>query len=720
MPLEQFWTRVGMVSDGQLTPDPRKKQRTADVIGTGHDLMGPMVGECRYVLSTHIAEYSRLLRLAILLSLIVLGVLPQHTSAQGRPNIILILTDDQGIDAVDGPGWPNDLSVHTPNLRALAGNGRVFSTTRTNPFCSPTRACMLTGRMGLSTGVNGVVSLNVPQKIYVSMQGSERTIAEIVRASGYYTIHIDKWHLGFHTPFGQHPLQQGYEDFVDDREYIDTDDPIEVGDELMSTMVDLAVEKVRNRPDPDQPYLLIFWIRDPHSRNDKSGREPLKWWKVQEDLLPSGERYYNDNPELDTNLSRYRAVVEALDTEIGRLLRSLGVTDSAMRYRQASDTIVLFTADNGTPTEVSPYGERAKGSLYEPGVRVPMVAFGERVPAGRDTTLVSHVDFFDTICDIASIPQADRGNMLRESMSFADCIGWSTTDLPDRRFTISSRGSREATRHLVALADHKWKLICAGGSEGLNSPQSDEFYNLAADPGELNNLLRSGMNETQLEIYFTMRDQVVNYWPSAVCKPLLRHVDVPSIDALTLVSDGRRSVETLGVGHRVDESGPAMEARALLRFDIASLDDLLPPGRSMDDVEFAQIIMTFDRDSVTTDNSETGPIRAFPMIAPWSEESDWDDVADRFAEGISVGKVDLPPFIIPVTEPLLDGVPLPPNGPLSLGQSDSLLEIIRQWHSDPSTDHGVIVIADPIRNLPGDQAVTLKTSSFLRLTLRPR
>lgn len=176
-----------------------------------------------------------MLRGMTLAALAVNSSLTASALAQNRPNLIFILTDDQGVDAIQ---WPLDTghpSVQTPTMNALAAQGVSFASCRVNPNSSPMRACLMTGRSTLDTGVVGVIGRYTPlagmgnpcestpltgtaAKVTnrLALQTQERTIAEVLQDMGYYTILIDKWHLGYNegvepTPEdrGLLPTQQG-------------------------------------------------------------------------------------------------------------------------------------------------------------------------------------------------------------------------------------------------------------------------------------------------------------------------------------------------------------------------------------------------------------------------------------------------------------------------------------------------------------------------------
>lgn len=635
--------------------------------------------------------------------------------AAAPPNIIMILADDQGVDAIEGAAWSNELQCHTPNLAFLAAHGCSFSNARVNPLCSPSRAMILSGRGALQTGVTNVLHSNRPEYALFSLQGYERTIGEVLQDVGYYTLLIDKWHAG--VTDDQLPLAQGFDVYRPKKKYLRLDDPIDVGDEHITRMVEYAIHDVNNRPDPNAPYCLFFWSADPHSRKDDSGREPLGWWRVDPALLPSGEQYYHKNPDKDTERDRYRAVVEAMDTELERMLFRLGVTTADGVYNPESNTVVFYLGDNGTPKQVAPRKSHAKGSLYEGGINVPLFVFGQNVPSdGRVVDrLISGLDLFDTIADIAGIPMEMRGEFPRQGMSFADEIGWSSQSLPWRQYTISSRSLSSPPESLVALADSRFKLICKGGNERPVQLRTDGFYDMQSDPREETNLVEVGMNSEQQVAYLEMRDAVMDYWNSAVSEATEIHADVPITDHYSINSLNEKQTK-LVVGHINPGQGDAVEARSFVRFDFDQIDQYLPEGKTMDDVVAARIILVFDSDSLAPDETDTGEITAYVMREPWSwKEKTWDELVNGYRKDLPIGTVDLTPHIIPdIMEH--SGVPLPEGATISLGSSSTLLDVVRMWANDWTNNRGVVLIASPIDSIPGDQQVSFKNVAGLRLT----
>lgn len=650
---------------------------------------------------------------------IIGGLYPASLFAQDPPNIIVILTDDQGMDAIEGSFWSNDLDVNTPLLASFASQGRVFRNARVNPKCSPTRAGLMTGRSAFRTGVTGVVNLHqpTPDRDLVSLASTETTIAEILDAQGYYNILIDKWHIGWLASLGQQPVNQG---FHLSHNYMDSshlDDPVAVGDEHLTRSVNQAVTAVQNRPDPNEPYSVFFWSIDPHRRVDQSGREPLLWWKVDSSLHPSGEDYYAD-PD-DSNLPRYRAVVEAMDTEIGRMLRELGVTDENNLYDPASNTIVFFLSDNGTPGEVAMRPERSKGTLYEGGVRVPFFVFGAGVPSDGliIDRQVTHTDIYDTICDIVEVDPAQRGDRPRDSFSFADDLGYTGPGI-DRVLTMCSEGNADPKLQRVSLTDGQYKLITPAGSTGLASLHIDEFYDIVLDPGEDNNLVGS-MTTEQYDRYIVMRDEISSHWPSSVARATEIIVDIPSTHVASLDSTNAARIDGFAaVGLNEVSPGTWVRSRMYARFDIESWAEYFPPDKDISDVVDAQIVLSWESDTPTANATESGVISAFPATTNWwNRRRSWDQLESAFLDQ-AVGSLDIAPHVIPSPAGnKLSGMPLERWTPISLGHSDALVTLVNFWVTDPNANHGIALLADQATT-PGDQRILVRVDATLRLTIQ--
>lgn len=665
------------------------------------------------------SRYSATCIMAALLGGLGAGIQPAFADP---PNIIVIIADDLGTEAIEGAAWGNELECHTPNLARWASEGRMFSNARVYPVCSPTRAALMTGREAHRTGVVGVLWPDTaePTRRALSLQPQERTIAEALREADYNTILIDKWHLAWDEGAGLMPEEQGFDVFHD---YLDTmhlDDPIAVGDEHISLSVDQAIDAVRNRQRRSDPYALFFSTIDPHQRDDPSRREDYLWWKVDDRLLPSGENYYA--PHNESNRNRYRAVVESLDTELFRLLHELDVVDSQGRYRRSSDTVVFFLADNGTPRQVSVAGPRAKGSVFDRGTRVPLFVFGEDVPddGAIEDRLVSAVDLYETIADVAELGSWERGSAPRDSRSFADRIGYDQTG-EDRRVSISVDGHADnPALSRAAITNGRFKLIARGGGPGLARLSGDEFYDLIADPEETTNLVVSGMNTNERSEFFALRDELCNQWPSAVSARASIQVDIPIEDIMWIDEEDNQGTNTLPLGFYHPGRQDEREFRVLVKFDVERLDRLMPPNKSIDDMVAAQILFGFSRESAESDETDTGVITIHPMVDSWSSSggTQWRDVNNEYDAGQVLGRIDFAPHIIPDPRGSRQfGVPIAFGTPVSFGQSDDLIDQVQEWYDRPWRNDGVILIAEPLPGVDGDQRVFLMNRAAIRITL---
>ncbi len=647
------------------------------------------------------------------------GALVAISAAHGQssPNVVVIVTDDQGIEAIAGANWPNDLNCRTPNLAALASRGRVFINARSCPVCSPTRASMLSGRSTFRTGVVGVLweETAQPDSNRLALQTHEKTIAEVLKDRGYFTMLSDKWHVGWDKNAGLMPDRQGFDVYLDYHDSIDRDRSDEVGDEHMSYIIDQTVDRILRRSNPNQPYALFFWSIDPHQRVDDREKDPMKWWRVSNSLLPSGENYYAD----DTNRNRYRAVVEALDTELARMLRQLGVINASNQYIESSNTVVFFTSDNGSPPAASVDPVHAKSTVYERGTRVPMFVFGENVPADGafDTRLTMPEDFFETIADVVGATPTQRGTLPRTSFSFADAIGYSTNTLPRRPYAFATQSHEDVpTLARTGVTDGTWKLIVRAGGANLAPLSGDEFYDLRTDPTERQNLVALGMNSAQRVEYLRLRDAVTDAWPTAIGAKTEKQIDVPITNILSLNSANQRSTTTMTQGHLNPGRTGASESRIFIRFNTDRIDQLLPPGKTINDVTGAQVLVAFRND--TLPGSDSGAITLRAMTTNWwTGTPSWTSLLSAFDGSTTLGFADLAPNIVPNPAGSQQmGMPMPTGTPVSFGHSADLLTLVRQWHDSPTSNNGVVLIAAPLTDLTGDQRITFLANAGLRLT----
>ncbi len=376
-------------------------------------------------------------------------------------NLLVILADDMGWHDV---GFAGNRIIETPHLDSLAKRGTVFTEACASaPNCAPTRACLLTGQYTPRHGVYTVVDeRHMPgsphHKVLAADSRSDLateavTVAEALRDGGYATGMVGMWNLGRGrrgptTPEGQgfgfckQPKDIGF----DNDAYRDSR-----GRELTQVMADECVSFIRSSK--DRPWFLYF---APHAVHAPYDPKP--------ELVEKYRRRGSPNPE-------HAATVEALDAAFGSILKTLA------ELNLDRNTLVIFTSDNGgEPGLVAPL-RGSKGSLYQGGLRVPMVAAGPGVrPGARCDTAVLSMDIFPTLLEAARLP-------------FPKCDGSSLRPLlageagfPDRDvfWHFPCYTGRYGPGSVIRSGD--WKLI-----EFFESGTS-ELYHLRNDPGELEDL----------------------------------------------------------------------------------------------------------------------------------------------------------------------------------------------------------------------------------------
>ncbi len=318
--------------------------------------------------------------------LIILTVLV-HTlvSAQIKPNVVLILTDDLG--------W-GDLSLHgnpfveTPQLDKLAKSGIELANFYVSPLCAPSRASILTGRYHLNTGV-----LSVSKGLEV-MDSDEITIAELFKANGYTTGIFGKWHNGQHYP--NRPNDQGFDEFLGFcaghwSNYFNTDldhngKMIKTKGYITDVLTDAALEFIS--ANKNKPFLCYIPYNAPHSPHQ----------------VP--DKYFNKYKAkgLDNELSSIYGMVENVDENVGRILHYL------KEQNLEENTIVIFLSDNG-PNGVRYNGmmKGIKGTVHEGGTRVPFfIRWKNHIWQGKaNETSAAHIDIYPTLQDLCNLKPAD-------------------------------------------------------------------------------------------------------------------------------------------------------------------------------------------------------------------------------------------------------------------------------------------------------------------------
>lgn len=399
-------------------------------------------------------------------------------SVSDGPNILLIIADDMGKDAT--PGYSEgSIKPNTPNIDKIRNEGLAFNNLWVNPTCSPTRASIITGKYGYSTDVKWANdALNTSEKILHQFIKEETNNA-------YSTAIIGKWHLsGENTT--TNPVSFGLDYYAglirgtvqNYNQWQLTENGVAnlQTNYITKAFTDLSIDWVNSQ---SNPWFLWLAYNAPHT--------PFH-------APPSGMHSQGNLPDYVDGLDPmpyYMAAIEAMDFQIGRLL-------SEIPENELDNTVIIFLGDNGTSNQVAqaPFANnRAKGSLYQGGVNVPMFISGKDVNrTGQDNSLLCSTDLFSTIAELAGVDISE----VHDSKSFASLL---KSNSPQREFQYSEMNN--GTNDLWAISNGEYKLI-------VNANGNKEMYHLANDPYEQNDLLTGSLTTEAENAKLELEEELLN------------------------------------------------------------------------------------------------------------------------------------------------------------------------------------------------------------------
>jgi arylsulfatase A-like enzyme len=423
-----------------------------------------------------------------------LKVVPAIFPKPSGTNILLVIADDYGADSNSLYNTNASASLPpTPNINSLYDSGVLFRNAYACPSCSPTRSCLITGRYGFRTGIGYAID----EPYYPALQANELTIPKILTAHpqlGYRHASIGKWHLG-EQPIAPNvvggwahfsgSLPWGVDDYF---RWPKTVDGVTTLNTSYATTDNVNDALTWIKAQGTNSWFLWLAFNAPHAPYHK----PPNYLHSYE-TLPIDQNYIDQHPR-----PYFEAMTEAMDTEFGRLLGHL----------DRSNTVIIFIGDNGSEGEViqPPFqSTRAKRTLYEGGIRVPMIVSGPVVvnPRRENTNLVHTVDVFTTILELAGVTlrEALPTNLLSDSHSLLPIL--TNGPVTPREWLLSEQFSDYTILPPLpgllsvqgrAIRDEVFKLIrFKSGAE--------EFYNLLVDPYETTNLLRNPLTAEQSNHY---------------------------------------------------------------------------------------------------------------------------------------------------------------------------------------------------------------------------
>ncbi|UII80778.1 arylsulfatase [Flagellimonas sp. CMM7] len=416
-----------------------------------------------------------------------------------HPNVILIMTDDQGYGDLGITGNPH---VQTPVIDEFAAESVRFNNFYVSPVCAPTRSSLLTGRYSLRTGIRDTYNGGA------IMASSEVTIAEILKQGGYKTGVFGKWHLGDNYP--SRPNDQGFDEslihlsggmgqvgdittyFKGDRSYFD---PVlwhnNKKEAYNGYCSDIFTEEaiVFVEKNKDSPFFCYLSFNAPHTPL----QVPEKYYQKYKDIDPASgfeddSRPFSKMTEKDKEDARkVYAMVSNIDDNLGKLFKKLDDLNIS------DNTLVIFMTDNGPQQTRYVGGMRGrKGTVYQGGVRVP---FYVRHPSSFEKnidieTMASHIDVLPTIAQVCNVDLPKERTI--DGKSLLPLIMDKEVDWGNRPMFFYWTRRYPEPYFNMALQKGGYKLV---GKTNYNAPIKDfELFDLVKDPYEQNNIVLENKN----------------------------------------------------------------------------------------------------------------------------------------------------------------------------------------------------------------------------------
>ncbi|HEU5116428.1 MAG TPA: arylsulfatase [Isosphaeraceae bacterium] len=429
--------------------------------------------------------------------IVLMGVLvgsgDSISRAAERPNVVLIMSDDQGYGDLGVHGNP---VIRTPNIDKFAAESVEFRRFYVCPVCAPTRSSLMTGRYNYRTRVTDT---------YLGralMDPDEVTLAEMLGKAGYRTGIFGKWHLGDNYPM--RPIDQGFDEALVLRgggigqpsdppggeSYFNpvlqhNGEQVKTEGYCSDVYTTAAIEFIEKTC--DQPFFVYLPFNAPHAPLQVPEKD-LALYK-DKDLSPSqfpdvGYPMPKSFPQDDT--ARVYGMETNLDANVGRLLKKLDELDVA------KDTIVIFLTDNGPQQPRYNAGLRGrKGSVYEGGIRVPFfVRWPGHTEAGRKVDEpAAHIDIAPTLLEACGVETPERVKF--DGVSLVDLFEGKADRLANRfLFTQWHRGDVPEKFRAFEVRNRRWKLLQALGVGEGPGPKEPKFelFDIENDPYEKHDL----------------------------------------------------------------------------------------------------------------------------------------------------------------------------------------------------------------------------------------
>jgi arylsulfatase B len=387
---------------------------------------------------------------------------PDTAAASDPPNILVVISDDIGIEASACYSDLIDVSrAPQPTIEGLCADGLRFTDAWSYPLCSPTRAAMMTGRYGWRTGVGRALDDSAEP-----LSPDEITLPDLIEGE---TAYIGKWHLtGIDRP--EHPHELGWSHFsgtlfgaIPDYRFYEkvvNGEPVSVEGYATTEVVDDALDWLEGQD--DAPWMMWVSFNAPHT--------PLHAPPVELHSYELKTLSLTSQP-----VPFFQAMIEAMDVELGRLLDGI----------DRDNTVIIYVGDNGTDGIVNQEIYRDnhdKGSLGQGGVHVPLIISGPGIPTGDVDAMVHVIDLYSTILELRELPP--RADEEHDSVSLRPYF-LDPAHPPQRELMLTELFGDRVPESLAGrsarTADYKLIRLFTG---------EEELYNLHEDPtGEVDLML---------------------------------------------------------------------------------------------------------------------------------------------------------------------------------------------------------------------------------------
>lgn len=379
-----------------------------------------------------------------------------------RPNVILVLTDDQGYGDL---GCHGNQVIKTPHLDRLYHESLRLVDYHVDPTCSPTRAALMTGRYPCRTGVwHTIMGRSI-------LRRDETTMAELFRRAGYRTAIFGKWHLGDNYPY--HPWNRGFEECL-----VHFGGGIGQGPDYWGNTYFSPTLNHNGRWEKYEGYCTDIFFKNAMEYVTAHREEPFFVYlatNAPHAPLQVEDRYAEPYRQigLSEDLAKFYGMITNIDENMGRLMEHLRTLELESR------TILIFMTDNGTAGNGFNAGMRAKkGSPYDGGHRVPcFIRWPGHLPQNKDFShLTAHIDILPTLLDLCGLPTPSEVKF--DGISLKPYFAASGAPFPERTLFVQvNRIDHPVPWRLSAVLTDRYRLI-----------NGQELYEIKNDPGQTKDL----------------------------------------------------------------------------------------------------------------------------------------------------------------------------------------------------------------------------------------